>query len=305
MNQTVIPDARRASRSVSDVSRQSSWLAVALWLLGAGAAAVALLGPLVLGVIQYHASEGAVNQVIGGDVAGLILVAPVAVVAGILVLRGHIGGPVLALGPAVYGLYMYSQLALGGDVSRYPGNSESFFPLYIGLFILAGGVAIGSWKVIDDSELPETPSRVKRFFGWFVLVIALFLTVGLHLPGLIEVWTGNPGPEYLADPVVFWLVKFMDLGLVVPALVAVGIGVLSGARWAAKAKYAAVGWIAMLGSSVAGMAIAMEVTGDPAATVANTIVFSLFAAVALAVAAIVYRPLFVAEGPARMRGEVS
>jgi hypothetical protein len=167
-----------------------------------------------------------------------------------------------------------------------------FFPLFLGLFILAGAIAIGAWRIIDTSELPETPQWVNRIFGWFVVVVATFLAVGLHLRGLVSVWAGDPGSEYLADPVVFWLVKFMDLGLVVPALLAVGIGVLRGARWAAKAKFAAVGWIALLGSSVAGMAIMMQVTGDSTATVANTIAFSLFALVGLGMAVLVYRQLF-------------
>jgi hypothetical protein len=123
-------------------------------ILGAGAALVALLGPLVGDVIRYHASEGAVNQIIGGDVAGLFLVAPVSILAGILVWRGHLAGPILALCPAVYALYMYSQLALGTDISRYAGNSERFFPLYLGLFMLAGAIAIRAWTMID--RLPVT-----------------------------------------------------------------------------------------------------------------------------------------------------
>ena len=128
-----IPEApSRASRPV--------WLALGLLILGAGAASIALLGPLVGDVIRYHVSEGAVNQVVGGDVAGLLLVAPVSVLAGILIWRGHLAGPVLALGPAVYALYRYSQLALGGDFVRYPGNNERFFPLYLGLFVLAGAI---------------------------------------------------------------------------------------------------------------------------------------------------------------------
>ncbi|MDX1450244.1 MAG: hypothetical protein R3246_14420, partial [Acidimicrobiia bacterium] len=151
------------------------------------------------------------------------------------------------------------------------------------------------WRAIATAQLPATPGRLDRFFGWFLLVVAFFLAVGLHLPGLVDAWADQPtSSEYLADPVVFWLVKFMDLALVVPALVLVGIGVLRGAAWVGRAKYASVGWVALLGSSVAGMAIVMQVTDDPAATLGNTVAFSLFAAVALVVAALVYRPLFVA-----------
>lgn len=271
-------------------------LALGLFLLGAGAAAVALMGPLILGVIDYHVSQTSVNQIIGGDVAGLLLVAPVSFIAGVLVWQRHFAGPVLALGPAVYALYMYSQLALGGDAMRYHGNSEMFFPLFLGLFVLAGAIAIGAWTRIDVRHLLDSKPRVDRSFGWFALFIAVFLVVGLHLPGLVNVLTDQPGSEYLADPVVFWLVKFMDLGLVVPALIAVGLGVLRNRSWAIRAKYAAIAWIALLGSSVAGMAIVMQATNDPAGTVVNTVAFAAFAIIGLVVAIFVHGPLFDRSG---------
>jgi hypothetical protein len=266
-------------------------------ILGAGAALVALLGPLVGDVIRYHASEGAVNQIIGGDVAGLVLVAPVSILAGILVWRSHVAGPVLALGPAVYALYMYSQLALGNDISRYPGNSERFFLLYLGLFMLAGAIAIHAWTMIDIDRLPVTRRWVARTLGIFFLVVAAFLVFGLHVPGLVDAWAGQPtSTEYLADPAVFWLVKFMDLGIVVPALVLAGIGILRNRPRVAKISYAGVGWAALLGASVAGMAIVMQATGDPGATLANAVAFGGFAAVAVVMAVVVYLPL--------MRGDV-
>lgn len=268
------------------------WLALGLVLLGVGAAAVAVLGPLVAGAIRYHVSEGAANQVMGGDVAGLVLVAPVSLVAAFLVWRGHRAGRVLALGPALYALYMYLQLGVGGEVFRYPGNSELFFPLFLALFILAGAIVIFSWRSVGGRSLPEPSNGVRRLFGWFALVVALFLTVGLHLRGLVDAWSAQPtGSEYLADPTLFWLVKFMDLGLVVPALAAVGIGSLRRRPWAGPAIYAAAGWMALLGSSVAGMAIVMQMKGDPAASIANTVAFSLFALLGLVVAALVYTGL--------------
>jgi hypothetical protein len=129
--------------------------------------------------------------------------------------------------------------------------------------------------------------------GWFLLVVAIFLVVGLHLRGLLDAWSASPAaPDYLADPGPFWLVKFMDLGIVVPGLVAAGIGILRGSSWTNKLKYAAIAWAALLGASVAGMAIVMQATSDPAATTANTVAFSVFAAIGLALATVVYRPLF-------------
>ncbi len=296
MTQTQIRQSPRPTPTQHSPTTGGKGLAVALAVLGAGAATVSVLGPLVLGVIGYHASEGAINQVAGGDVAGLFLVAPVSLIAAFLVWCRHRAGPVLALGPAFYALYMYLQLAVGGEFLRYPGNSERFFPLFVGLFVLAAAIAIAAWRSTADRVLPDPAETVSRVFGWFAMVIALFLTAGLHLPGLVDAWSAQPsGSEYLADPTLFWLVKFMDLGVVVPALVAVGVGSLRGRHWATRARYAAAGWIALLGSSVAGMAIVMQAEGDPGASVANTAAFSLFALIGLVMAGFVYRGL--AHGP--------
>ncbi|HSJ28827.1 MAG TPA: hypothetical protein VLB67_11495, partial [Acidimicrobiia bacterium] len=215
------PEAEGGSPSQT----RTLWLAMGLVGLGLGAALVALLGPLAGGVIEYHVSEGARNQVAGGDVAGLFLVAPVSLLAALFVWRRHPAGPPLALPPAAYGLYMYSQLALGGDVARYPGNSERFFPLYLGLFLLAGAIAVTAWPSIDAGRF--LPRGVERTLGVFFLVVAGFLLLGLHLPGLLDAWSDQPtSTEYAADPVVFWLVKFMDLGIVVPLLVVSGVGLI-------------------------------------------------------------------------------
>lgn len=83
----------------------------------------------------------------------------------------------------------------------------------------------------------------------------------------------------------------MDLGMVVPAMVAMAIGIFRRRTWARRAIPAAAGWAALLGTSVAGMAIVMQATGDPAAGMANTIAFAGLAALALALAWLFHRPL--------------
>ena len=265
-------------------------------LLGLGAGAVAVLGPLVLGVIDYHVSDDLRNQIIGGDIAGLALVAPTCIAAGLLTWRHHPVGRALVLGPAFYAMYMYTQLAVGGDTARYDGNSTRFLPLFVTLFVLAGSIVYGVIQSSAHGGLRVHAGRITRAFGWFAIVVALFLAGGLHAPGLADAWRANPvGTELLADPVVFWLVKFMDLAIVVPVLIAVGVGVLRRRSNALSAAPAVASWMALLGSSVAGMAIAMQTNGDPAASPVNTIAFSVFALVALWYAVAVHRAMFRAD----------
>ena len=103
---------RRSDAGSTESSRPSAGLAILLAVLGLGAMATALLGPLALGWIDYHVSSGAADQLRGGDVAGLVLVGPVALAAAWRVATGRPGTDALALAPASYGLYMYTELAI-------------------------------------------------------------------------------------------------------------------------------------------------------------------------------------------------
>ena len=272
--------------------QRTRWTCGALVALAVGVALAAVLGPLTGGPIHYHVSADALNQVIGGDFVAVALVAPISLFAALLAWSGHRAAPVVALGPAVFAVYTYTQLAIGGDYARYEGNSERFFVLHLVIFVLGGAIALSSWASIKALRFPPMARRSRRVLGSFVIGVAGFVLVGLHLPTLIDAWRDQPErPEYLADPGVFWVVKLMDLGIVVPTLTAVGVGLLRGADWAHKAAYGALGWFALLGSSVAAMAVVMQVNGDPSASAVNTIAFGLFALVGLTVAVRLLRPL--------------
>lgn len=292
---TTVAKAVRATRGDglgSRVQTANRWLGIGLIVLGAGVATSSILGPFVADAIRYHTSADMVNQVIGGDIVALFLVAPVSIFAGILALQGHPAAPVVAIGPAIFAAYTYTQLALGGDFLGYPGNSERFFLLDLGLFMLGTAIAITSWMTMDTRQLPRTSRRFDRTVSIFLLAVAGFLVLGLHLSGLVDTWRNEPTAlEYLNTPTPFWLVKFMDLGIVAPALIVIAIGTLRNARWAEKGKYSAIGWVALLGSSVAAMAIVMLAKDDPSASTATTIVFGAFAALAVAMALRAYWPL--------------
>jgi len=269
-------------------------------LLGAGLFALAtsivgcvVLGPLVLDVIHFRTSTSGLDQIRGADLAALVVVAPACVVIGGLAWRGHSAAPVLALAPALFALYTYSQLVLGNEYRILPGNVERFFPLLLGVFLLAAAVAVGARRLLRSDDLPAPTRRLERGSGILLLVIAAFVVLGLHLPTLLDAMGDNPtGTAYRATPAAFWVIKFYDLGVVAPAALVIGLGLLRRRRWAAAPAYVILGAYALLGWSVAGMAWSMLLSGGPEASVGIAVAMTGLAVALSVFIGFLCRPLF-------------
>lgn len=270
-----------------------------LFTLAALIVGYAVLGPLILDVIHFRTSASGLSQVRGGDLAALVVVVPVCVAVGVLAWRDHRAAPVLALAPAIFAMYTYSQLILGNEYLRLPGNIERFFPLLLAMFIIAAAVAMRGWALTNPEELHSSSRRLARGSGITLVVIAAFVALGLHLPTLVDALGAHPsGAAYLDAPVLFWVVKFYDLGIVVPAALTVGIGLLRGQVWARRPAYAILGAYVLIGWSVAGMGWSMLISGDPEASVAIAIAVTGIACAGAVFAYFLYRPLFRATGSA-------
>lgn len=269
------------------------WLVGALVLLAVGIASTAIVGPLVTGVLVYRTSETTRNQVVGGDLAGLAVVAPIALGAAILVARRSRAGPVVALAPAAWAIYMSAQLAIGQEHLRTPGNGERFFPLLLAVFVVGEAVFVLAWRAVGQSSLPPIPRRLGRVAGAVLVGLAGFLVVGLHLPGLLDALGRQPSAlEYTSSPTAFWIVKLMDLGVIVPAALVVGVGLRRHAAWAGTPAYALLGGYTLLGAAVTGMAVVMAAADDPDGSVANVVAFGGFTVALGWLTARLYRPLF-------------
>jgi hypothetical protein len=180
---------------------------------------------------------------------------------------------------------------IGQEYLRVPGNVERFFPLLLALFVTAEAVLVLAWWTVPTA-LPEPSRRLRRATGWLLLGVAGFLVVGLHLPTLVSAWTDPSAlTQYASSPTPFWMVKLMDLGIVVPAAVAVGTGLLRGAGWAVRAAFPLLTGFTLLAWSVASMAIVMLASGDPDASRGLTGGFVAFAAGLTAATTAFYRPL--------------
>jgi hypothetical protein len=160
--------------------------------------------------------------------------------------------------------------------------------------------------------IPRGSDRGERLIGQWLLPFVAALVFVRYLPTLAD-WM-SPAPQakdYLAGPNFSWTIALLDLGLALPASVAVCVGYRSGAAWGRRGLYALTGWFAMVGTAVAGMAIAMQLRDDPAMTLPQMTLMVILGVLLLALAMTLYmghgprirrRRKIVRPRPARITG---
>lgn len=255
-----------------------------LLALGAGLALNTLLGPLVVNAVDYPFSETVYNETLGLEAVSLLLVAPLAVIAGLLALRGHPAATVVALGPAGYAAYMLVQYVVGPQYPTY----QPVILLHLALFILSWALLVAAWRGIDVGWLP------RRSRGWVVVVLLLALFVLSRWGGAFGGFPAQDAiPAATPDVTMYWSIFLLDLGIVVPVTLVTAVGLLLRHTWATKLLYGVVGWFALVPPSVAAMAVVKVVRDDPLADPGDALVLASVAVVFGAVALWLYRPLFV------------
>lgn len=179
----------------------------ALFALALGLAVNSLLGPNFLAVIDYHLGETLLNQTRGLEFASLFVVAPLAVIAGVLAWRGHRSAPLLAIGPGAYTVYMYVQYIGGQDYARDPGNAQRFFPFHLALLVLGGFIAVLGWNSHTPSAMPAMSRRATRVHAAIMFALAGILLFVMYPPTLADAFREQPTrAEYLDDPAMFWMI---------------------------------------------------------------------------------------------------
>jgi len=246
------------------------WMAVALFALSGALAANAILGPLLLDVVDYPFSETVRNQAIGLEAVTLLLVVPWAVFAGGLALRGHALAPVLAIPPGGYAAYMMVQYIVGPNYVEHAG----VIPLHLAIFILGVVISVAGWALQPNAafrgSLNPRYALLPAGLGLFVLA--------RYIPLFAGAFSSEPlAEEYVADPAMYWTIVLLDVGLVIPACVAVALAVLYRSGPAAKALYALLGWFVLVPISVAAMAIVMLANDDPNESVPTVALLSVAA----------------------------
>jgi len=236
--------------------RRNQVAGAATTTLGAGMMAGAVLGPLLLGVIRFRVSPAMERQLIGGELATLVLAGPAAIVAGALWFRGATIAPLLAIGPLGYALYTYIQFILVPDYARYSGNNERWFPMYLLMVMTSWIIMLEAWREIGQlSPFPRRPSA--RLIGGFLLGLNSLFAIAWW-SSIAATYVASPSAEYLEHPTAFWLVRLMDLGFIIPVGLVVALGLLRRRAWALRAGYAIGGVELLLACGVLAMAVAQS-----------------------------------------------
>ena len=180
-------------------------------------AALALLGPLFMGRLQYATSLSGEFQLMGQDAANLFVFFPLFIVGGLLLWLGKKAGDyILALGP-IFLLYYGLSVGIGIEWSRpeYSGNSEQAFGLFLTL-IISGVLFIPVVMGLFSRRTMKRFSRRTRivYVSAFLLFIMLF--AGMWISEVRSVLTSGTSRGYDEAPTVFWVIRYLDLGISIP-----------------------------------------------------------------------------------------
>jgi hypothetical protein len=267
-------------------NRQLGALGVLLIIFALGLALNAVLGPTFSGLIRYPFSETMLNQTIGLELFTLFLLGPFVLWIGLRALRGHRVAVPLSIGPAAFGVYMFTQYIIGPEYAFYPSQVL----LHLGLFVLSAAILWMAWPQLG--WIGALPARTGRLWAGVLAFLAVFVVLR-YLDPLVRMIQGGGamGPAFAEDVTMYWTIFLLDLGLVVPFTLVAAIALLQGVPWGTRALYGVIGWFALVPPSVAVMSLVMLVNNDPHASVVSTLVLAASAGVFLWLAYLLYRPL--------------
>lgn len=206
-----------------------------------------ITGPLLLDIVEYHMSTGATVQYMGGE---LITLAAAAILLASVFYERNSCVTLVGVGAGLYILYTMVSVIFGQDYHRYDGNAEQWFLLFVLITLTTIPVVARKLSLLLHAPTPDV--------GWAprttLIVFALAFTM-MWLSSILNEAHGHSA-EYLADPTLFWLIKYLDLAVVIPT------GLICAAQWTGAYR---VGGLVVLSFSfwillaIAGMQISMTV----------------------------------------------
>ncbi len=245
------------------------------WYINGGAAllcaaallAMALLGPLGLGEIEYHTSQSALYQNKGQDIADMILIVPLLLIGGALQLMRRPSAKYLLVLTPITLMYTGLSLGIGQEWTMYPGNAEAYYPIYMALIIGGLVLLVGTLSQFTPGDAPMLNGRgLKVFVALTALALLFFAWMWLGQVNEV-VSTGDLSDGSYSDaPTVFWTIRYLDLGISVPVGFMALLMMLSRPRQAYPLVLLFFGFFTTMAVTVNCMAAVQLLSDDPAVT---------------------------------------
>ncbi|KTG28378.1 hypothetical protein [Haloferax profundi] len=203
---------------------------------------------------HYNDAPALLPTYFAQDLMMLAVGAPVLVLGLWFTMRGSLRGRIVWLGSLAYTTYMWASIGLQVTFNE-------FFLGYVALFSLSLFTFVGGVVTTDATEIHDKLSGhiSERVYGVFLLVIALGLAF-LWLSEIIPA-TLSGTPPLLVEEVgpQATISHFLDLSVVVPALVVSGIWLWQGRQW---------------GYTLAGVSLVFGAVLAPTLTLATFLLFT-------------------------------
>lgn len=178
---------------------------------------LAIYGPFFMNIIKYKTSLSAISQIKGQDLVNLFLMSPILIIGGLTHLLNKNASKFLIILTPIYLIYYGLSMGIGMEwgFSNYFGNSENLafhflFLIISGLLILLYSSSIFSKnKIIVFKKKP-----LIIYTTVFVLFISLFAL--MWLKEIFMVIDKTEQISYNQSPVLFWVIRYFDLGITIP-----------------------------------------------------------------------------------------
>lgn len=250
--------------------------------------AIALLGPIGLGLMEHRTSQSAIYQTMGQDLVGALLIAPLLLIGGLLhLLKKGESKYFLILTPITL-IYTGLSYGIGQEWSNeaYSGNIENYFGLFVMLIISGLILGISSLSMFDEKDAPDFNKRNLYIYAGLMAVFLLLFAMMWSSEVFEVIATGNTtSGSYASTPTVFWVIRYLDLGVTIPLGYMALYLLITRPKQAYPIILLFFGFFITMGTAVNTMAIVQVFSGDPevaGAAAAGLVIFPILGFLAYA-----------------------
>lgn len=223
-----------------------------------------VLGPLMTGRIVQRPADDAIDQFRGSEAVSLLVVVPLLLIAALLSRRANPIAPYLAIAGALFCVYTYVTVITGQEYLQHDGNVERAFPLYAGMIALGTTISVMAWRTIRETDAVSAPHHTRMRMSWGLIALGIIVAL-LWATQLWHVYWGTPSSGYTESPALFWTIKLLDYGFVIPVAFMLAEGVRHDRPYAFEAGTALLCFFTILTLGIAAMGVSTMLAQGSAA----------------------------------------